>query len=431
MFGLGSFGSGFSGALQSVTRDSSSLFNFFPSSFGNFGAFGGLFGGGGGGSTKFPFDLDESMYLIIRVYDNTLAGQRGFALSEQIVNAITGFGESARETGANVYGGNAIKDATQAFEGAGGGAGGGTGGSFGGGIGNVTGSVGKGTGGIISTISSIGSNFFSQMGAALSGFQGFGNAKLPRVWKANIYLPLPNTLTESLSHRYNEEKGWLFYMPFGKTLEGAVTAAAAFSANVAKLTGGQYVRYNQNKIMMYDSTNFRDITLTWHLVPNNQAESQTLYELIRLLKMFSSAGTAAGKLLLTSPYYFALEFQNKVINDALRFNETVLTNINVTYSPGGMMELYHDQSPKSVELSLVFKDREPKVREDWAKNPAGGGMPMPESGCDTSGGDSKGNASSSAKGGVPSGTSTGTSSSLSQSYYGRDYNTSGGEWGGV
>ena len=56
------------------------------------------------------------------------------------------------------------------------------------------------------------------------------------------------------------------------------------------------------------------------------------------------------------------------MNKALQFNEVNITSINVEYSPGGNMETFHDDMPKSVDLSITFTDREPKTAADWKDN---------------------------------------------------------------
>jgi len=381
MFGLSStsFGTGFAAGIQGVSRSTNSMFSSFPNTlFG--GIMGNFFGGlGGAGSMKFPPDLEDRFYVVIRVFDNMLSSYKGFALSNNIVGMAAGIDSSVQ---------NAFGDVKAADE------------AFGGEVGsklptesiegiasNVTNQTFEG--GFFSQFFSSYSGYLDMIRTQLGGF-GFGNAKLPRIWKYNIYLPIPNTLTESYSHNYNEERGWLHNAGTpARMFEAVLTRLGNFSANVAKLTGGQYVRYNQNKIMMYDSTNFRSISLHWKLIPNSPEEAQSIMELIRLLKMFSSAGTTAGKLFLTSPYYFSLEFRNKVLNDSLRFDEVVLTNIEVSYSPSGNLNVHKDDMPKAIDLTVTFKDREPKVREDWASR-GNYGQLMPEGSCDNVTGDDRG-----------------------------------------
>ena len=142
---------------------------------------------------------------------------------------------------------------------------------------------------------------------------------------------------------------------------------ASGSALIAKMTGSQNYKFYENKIQMYDSSAFRSISLSWTLIPNNQKETKNLHEIVRKIKMYASPQTLAGKLLLRSPHFFKLDFNNDIINKAMQFTEVVVTGIDIQYSPGGSMELFHDRAPKSIELTINFTEREPKVFSDWSE----------------------------------------------------------------
>jgi len=191
------------------------------------------------------------------------------------------------------------------------------------------------------------------------------NAKLTSDWIDNLYLPLPNELAESMSHVFAEKPGWADAMiPGSRTLGEGVQEKTAI---LASATGQQALVYDENKIQMYQSSAFRIIDLSWTLTPHNAPEAKKLQEIVRRLKMYSSPRSQSGKLLLEAPHFFKLSFGNEVINNALQFNEVVLTSVSVAYSPGSSLELFHDGMPKSVQLGLSFKDREPKLASDWDK----------------------------------------------------------------
>ncbi len=199
------------------------------------------------------------------------------------------------------------------------------------------------------------------------GAQGAGNKKLKKEYKDAFMLPFPNTISESMAHSYDEEEGYINSVP---TLGLATIGKAALNtggAITAKATGSQAYKYYENKIAMYQHSAARSISLQWNLVPYNAQEAKNLHEIVRKLKMYSSPELLAGKLILRSPHYFWLEFKNTVLNEALQFNEVNITEISVEYSPGGSMETFKDDMPKSVDLTITFADREPKTHEDWEK----------------------------------------------------------------
>ncbi len=199
--------------------------------------------------------------------------------------------------------------------------------------------------------------------------------KLGAVYYETFFLPIPNNLQESLSNQYEEKPGWINDMPGfnaeqGGLISGGIRTATSPTTTWSKLTGARSLQYYENKIQMYNSTEFREIQLQWHLVPNSQAENILIHEMVRKLKMYASPETAAGNLILKSPCFFGIEFNNKTLEKALQFNEVVLTNIDIEYVPGGNMETYDDNMPKHVQLSMTFRDRQPKLKEDW-ENPSG------------------------------------------------------------
>jgi hypothetical protein len=100
-------------------------------------------------------------------------------------------------------------------------------------------------------------------------------------------------------------------------------------------------------------------------VPNNATESETIQKMIMDLKMYSSAEETTAGLKLEAPYFFMIEFGNKYLQTNLQFYEVVIESIAVSYVPGGSMEMFYDKSPKNVQLSITFKEREPKLRHHW------------------------------------------------------------------
>jgi hypothetical protein len=126
--------------------------------------------------------------------------------------------------------------------------------------------------------------------------------------------------------------------------------------------------YDQNRISIYSESALREVTLNWTLAPNNQNESRKIHQIVKELKRYSSAQSIAGGIMLKSPHYFRLKFTNEILDNALQFHEVAMTDIRVSYAPGGGMEMHYDGTPKTINLSISFRDREPKLLEDWDKN---------------------------------------------------------------
>ena len=219
-----------------------------------------------------------------------------------------------------------------------------------------------------------------------------GNPRLAKILVDTFYLPIPNSISETISNNYNEQPGWIDDLAkyagklpvVGKGIDktvGAVKGVVGALTPYAKFTGTRSVSYYENKIQMFNSQNFREITLSWDFIPNNQSEAIVLQNMVKMIKAYGTPDTMAGKLLVKEPHFFGLRFNNFVLDNALRFDEVVLVTASIDYVPGGTMELYNDGQPKHIQLNMTFKDRMPKLMRDWCSPIPGDGTPGSEPKC--------------------------------------------------
>jgi len=206
------------------------------------------------------------------------------------------------------------------------------------------------------------------VGTLSSGNLGNGSVAsgTTKDWVSDIFLPLPNAIAEGMVHNYEEQSGWIGDVK-EKLLDSPINGAIGAAAFVSKMTGSRSVTFDRNRVSMYTDSSFRSVTLSWELVPNNEPESKAIQAIVKDLKKYSSPESVSGKILLKSPHFFRIKFGNTTIDEAMQFYEVVLTDITVDYSPGGAMEMFKDDTPKTVSLSVTFKDREPKLMDDWSK----------------------------------------------------------------
>jgi len=292
---------------------------------------------------SFPSDLPQNKAVAIHVYDTSK--------QEKVYDGLISSTQNIASKGTNFFADTANK-ATGSD-------------SFSSSIGQAAGGVfGSDSKGFMSDISGMFSSFGDAFGTMdLSP----GNGKLAKDYVETFYLPIPNNLQEGISNDYEEQAGWLHDIPkVGESLQtGINTLIEKPTAMWSKKTGARSLKYWENKIQMYNSSGFREISLSWDLVPNNASESQLLHDMVKKIKIYGSPESAAGKLILKSPCFFGLEFFNKTLEKALQFNEVVLVSAEIEYVPGGNMEMYKDDMPKHLRLTINFRDREPKLREDW------------------------------------------------------------------
>jgi hypothetical protein len=354
------------------------------------------------GSLKYPHgNYPMEKYVIISVYEGNLAESIGALTSNvskihdklgeklgevggAVSNAVTANSGKVKDTATkvkqdlkNAYdkGSNKIKSAVDAFDEPAP-------------TGGLTSSGAQSTGSITNVATQVGGAIMDlgpMIGGAVAetgkaGFSdvinavsknGLGNGSVSdhaKSFVANIYLPLPNEIQEALSHSYEEEAGWVGDVkaktPF---LDSGVNMAVGAAAFISKMTGSRSVTFDKNRVSMYTESAFRTISLSWALVPNNQEESKAIHAIVKALKKYSSPESVSGKILLKSPHFFRLKFGNELIDEALQFYEVVIEEIGIDYSPGGNMEMNHDDTPKTLSLNITFKDREPKLMEDWDK----------------------------------------------------------------
>ncbi len=326
---------------------------------------------GNGGTTKFPSDLSEKRYVNIQIYNTIQKDPNAFIADAAgiVVNTAKGFFNGIGKGAEALIGG---ADATAAIK------------ASGLSVDSFTTAATDAGKTILGSAKEAGTSLLGSM----STFSDVGNPSVggngAPVWMDEIWLPLPNDISEALGHNWSEGKGALdtIYdtakglIPGGNVMDGGgggkgfgevISSITSTSNLVSKMTGTQALTYNENKLIQYTDTEFRTIDLKWTLVPNNKAENETLQSIFVKMKAYSSPQAVASKILLRAPFFCRLKFYNPTLNDALQFDECVITSISLNYSASGVTETFNDDMPKVMELNMTFKDREPKTLQNWAK----------------------------------------------------------------
>ena len=143
---------------------------------------------------------------------------------------------------------------------------------------------------------------------------------------------------------------------------GSIVGAAIGPA-VKGAMGGAGIARNPFMALLYDSPAMREHSFSWKLISRSYEESQSIYDIIKLLKYHaapgrSSLGDVAGQsVFLQYPEQFDVDFYQ----DGFLFNmaPSVLKNISVNYHPDGPM--YHvgnngDKAPVAVQIDLSFQE---------------------------------------------------------------------------
>ena len=139
---------------------------------------------------------------------------------------------------------------------------------------------------------------------------------------------------------------------------------AAIAPAVKGAMGGAGIARNPFMALLYDAPAMREHTFSWKLVARNYAESNTIYNIVKLFKYHaapgrSSLGDVAGQsVFLTYPEQFDIDFHH---NEFLyNLAPSVLKGFSVNYHPDGTQ--YHvspdgtEKAPVSVQIEMMLQE---------------------------------------------------------------------------
>lgn len=201
---------------------------------------------------------------------------------------------------------------------------------------------------------------------AASGAALTRSAVTDKDFEFGVYLPLTNQLRESMSQNYDKAEG----LVAGKLSSLMDTINKASPASVQQLGnqfGSRTLLVNPDFVQNYKGPGMRELTMNWSLLPNNQQEAISIFKIIKQLKMASSPRVAKDvKSIMFSPMFCSVTFENVDLDEMVRFDEMVISNIAVNYSESGFMETFKDGIPKAINLSLTLLERRMKTANDWS-----------------------------------------------------------------
>lgn len=163
---------------------------------------------------------------------------------------------------------------------------------------------------------------------------------------------------------------------FGKNIgnvAGAIGTAAM--GEVAQRSGlGQQVRLragvarNPRTEMLFKTPSLRQMSLTWKLMPTNRQESNTIFEMIKVLRAHSypSIGNTGQRAAFTFPDVFQVDFVTRRGNDSqmIKFAKAYCTSITTNYGASGPA-FFSDTGgePVEIDLTMTFQETEIQTRE--------------------------------------------------------------------
>ncbi len=213
----------------------------------------------------------------------------------------------------------------------------------------------------------------------------FGNADVSEAAKSslekkssiisNIVLPLPNSLSESLSHGWQTTQG--IQAGAGKSISSILEGVTGIDPNVAigqaaNLTGSRAPIVDPSYFQQYSGTEPRKFSFSWELVIQTKIEAQKIFEIIQKFKQYSAPEIMASNAILKAPNYWDIKIGNKLLQTSMNIQHSVITQVDVDYAGSGLMDMYFDGTPKFLKLTIGFAEIKAITRADFAAVPVTG-----------------------------------------------------------
>jgi len=180
----------------------------------------------------------------------------------------------------------------------------------------------------------------------------------------NIILPIPNELNDSVTHNFQQKDG--IASSVLSSIPGVNTAQEEVGSRMANVSGAQKIMANPGYFQNYTGSDPRTFDFTFKLIPNNKAEANTISEIIRLVKKFSSPSTDQSGVIMTAPNFFTLQLDNKnPLQALLNIQPCVVSNVSTNYASTGVLETTMDGNPKFMDLKITFKEVRAMEQKDW------------------------------------------------------------------
>ena len=229
------------------------------------------------------------------------------------------------------------------------------------------------------------------IGAVAGAVSGYAAGKTSEILKPdtkhrisdviNLYLAEPPSVKYT-TNWVNKDLGSLFGVLGGTAFhngiqEGASTAGSAIVMQTAKLPqifGGVSARdvlsastgtnLNPFKECIFESVDFRSFAFTYRFMPRSPEESQSVKEILDLMKFHMHPEMDASRLFFIYPAEFQLTYYfNGRENDSLfKFAPCILSELEVSYGEG-QFSSFVDGYPGEIIAKMTFRETEVNTKE--------------------------------------------------------------------
>ena len=196
-----------------------------------------------------------------------------------------------------------------------------------------------------------GRNFYTHIDfKEYSAIQTFQSVASPSQSDTSIILPIPKKINEIQTVVWKQES----LLSLGAT--------ASSIMNVIGPTFGYAI--NPMLWMLFQSPEFKEHTLSWTVVANNEQESNDIAKIIHEIKKHMSPALAFGGIAYSYPSVAHIKFHP---NDdfTFKFKPAVVLSVNVDYGGAGMPSFFKNGAPTVVNISMLLKEIGLWTKQDY------------------------------------------------------------------
>jgi hypothetical protein len=185
-----------------------------------------------------------------------------------------------------------------------------------------------------------------------------GNLSTSYTPSGSIMLPIPKKLNDVQTVLWEQISAT--QLAAGIVNNATGTAGQVVGAGASVVGPGVGMTLNPMLFMTFKSPTFKEHTLNWTLAPNNEAESNTIRDIVNFFK-FKMLPAEAGVLYKYPDICFVQIHPSSQFT--FKFKPCAVTSVQVDFTGAGGPSFFRNGAPTVVNLSVQLKEI-----ELWTKN---------------------------------------------------------------
>lgn len=169
----------------------------------------------------------------------------------------------------------------------------------------------------------------------------------------SVRLPIPLQVNDVQALTWSQES----LKAIASRLSGGITGLADVPGAPFGLTINPFL------FMMFHSPNFKTYQMSWQLVAENEAESETIAKIIDFIK-YESSPEKFTRGILRYPSIFKIKFHP---NDkfTIKTKPMIIEALVADYTSGGYPSFHENGAPSAISLTIKFKELDVWLKDNW------------------------------------------------------------------